>query len=166
MNIFELNGLNIVSVDNIIGCYDDVKDKSKNIFDKKKKFRKFKMTLHVLPQDIKHIECKIPNYDIFGYYKKCKEKDKDTCWDITEKIEDGKIMYIVYDKTPMKITDVFIELDDYYIYYDGVKVIKNIIKSDNGKPIQFGVEYKEPMFNQLTTYLNRKYDDHILWQET
>lgn len=165
MNLFELNRLNVVSIDNCIGCYDDLKNKELNNFGKVKKFRKFKVTLHVLPDKITYTYCKIPNYDVYSLYNKFKKENEKLCWDIKTTIVNGDIYYHVYDKTPMKLNNVYVELDEYLTCRDAAKTILSYLNIDGCNHITLGVEYKEPIFKQLKSYLDRKFDDHVIWKD-
>ena len=124
-----LTNFNIVKINGIIGHYDDMKHKDKNEFEewnesrnkleKVHKFKKFGVTLTVVPKHPKHFIVSSDDHEMgeFAHQRV----------DIIPFLKDEKFFYLIRDCKTICV-DLEYEFDHYYAYKDGSDIIKKKIK--------------------------------------
>jgi len=173
-----LKNFNVVSINSVIGNYDDLKHKDKNIFevakldnegnvikvDKVKKFRKFAINLTLTPKHPQSYIVSSDDHEI-GEYKNKRV-------DIVPFIKDEKFYYLIRDCKRIDVV-LYDYLDKYYANNEGTAIIKNKIRHpyvmDDNKEV-----YVEPRYawdgdpEQLETYFKTSkkfnYSKEIEWE--
>lgn len=171
---FTLTNFNIIKINAIIGHYDDIKHKDKNIFEeydeaknkieKVNKFKKFGVTLTVAPKHPKHYIVSSDDHEM-GEFKGQRV-------DIVPFLKDEKLWYLIRDCKSIYV-DLEYEFDHYYTHKDGSAIIKKKIRDpyeiiNNERifvPIKFSLNgSKDKIEEKFITSKRFNYSKDIEWE--
>ena len=171
---FTLTNFNIIKINAIIGHYDDMKHKDKNIFEeydeaknkieKVNKFKKFGVTLTVAPKHPKHYIVSSDDHEI-GEFKGQRV-------DIVPFLKDEKLWYLIRDCKTICV-DLEYAFDHYYTHKDGSAFIKKKIRDPyeiiNNERIFVPIKFswsgsKDKLEEKFITSKRFNYSKDIEWE--
>jgi len=169
MKQFSFKNFNITRVTSIIGMYDNINDKEKNIFKDDsntpiKKFRKFMIEMILEPKVRKTAILNTPNLDIGETVQQLNNNDYYA--DVVPFIKNDNIYYMLRDKSNIKVSKLYINFDEYYSWCEAKDYINAMIKNNNNKDSEYpiNVVYEDNAYFRNQFYLGKifNYRDDII----
>lgn len=120
---FRLNNFDVIKINAVVGCYDDIYNKEKQIIDNKKYFSKFKVEMDIQPKYPKSYIISNDDYDIGELYKRHSGHVS-----ISPFVKNDKLYYEVKDCQSLSVY-CFYEFGEQYEYKDGNKKLRELIKN-------------------------------------